>query len=113
MKQVYVSNNVGDPLEHDYDLEYIQDKTLCLYSRNSEWADYLHGQKAGLIKNVEDGYVIKIGTQKMRLDFADIQVLKILLLSDLKDTDYFEIRESTTIKTWLQIEDTEIEESLR
>jgi hypothetical protein len=49
----------------------------------------------------------------MRLDFADIQVLKILLLSDLKDTDYFEIRESTTIKTWLQIEDTEIGESLR
>ena len=113
MKQVYVSNNVGNPLEHDYNLEYIEDKTLCLYSNNSEWADYLHGQKAGSIKTIEDGYVIKIGTQKMRLDFADIQVLKILLLSDLKDTDYFEIRESTTIKTWLQIEDTEIEESLR
>jgi len=113
MKQVYVSNNVGDPLEHDYDLKYEEGKTICLYSNNGEWADYLHGQKAGSIKGIEDGYVIKIGTQKMRLDFADMQVLKILLLADLEDTDYFEIRESTTIKTWLQIEDTEIGESLR
>ena len=111
MKQVYVSNNVGDPLEHDYDLEYIQDKTLCLYSRNSEWADYLHGQKAGSIKDVGHGVVIKIGEQKMTLDYADMQVLKILILSDANDLDYFEIRESITIKAWPR--DIEIDENLR
>jgi hypothetical protein len=111
MKQVYVTNNVGDPLEYDYDLKYEEDKRVCLYSRNSEWAEYLHGQKAGTIKVIDDGYVIKIGEQKMKLDFADLQVLKILLLADLEDTDYFEIRESTTIKKWPKA--TGIEGSLR
>ena len=112
MKQVYVTNNVGDPLEHDYDLRYEEDRTVCLYSRNSEWADYLHGQDAGVIKNIyDDGFLIKIGDQKMKLDYADMQVLKILLLSDLEDTDYFEIRESKTIKKWPK--GTGIEESLR
>jgi len=100
MKQVYVSNNEGEPLEHDYDLKYDDDKVVCLYSHNSEWADYLRGQDVGSIKAIEDGYVIKVGEQKMKLDFADIQVLKILLLSDLEDSDYFEIRESKTIKKW-------------
>jgi hypothetical protein len=111
MKQVYVSNNVGDPLEHDYNLRLDDDKIVCLYSNNSEWAEYLHGQKAGTIKVIDDGYVIKIGEQKMKLDFADLQVLKILLLADLEDTDYFEIRESITIKAWPR--DIETGESLR
>ena len=84
---------------------------LCLYSNNSEWADYLQGQKAGSIKDIEDGFVVKVGEQKMKLDYADLQVLKILLLSDLEDTDYFEIRESKTIKKWPK--GTGIEESLR
>ena len=111
MKQVYVTNNVGDPLEHDYNLRLDDDKIVCLYSNNSEWAEYLHGQKAGTIKVIDDGYVIKIGEQKMKLDFADLQVLKILLLADLEDTDYFEIRESKIIKTWPKA--TGIEGSLR
>jgi len=111
MKQVYVSNNVGDPLEHDYDLKYEEGKRTCLYSRNSEWTEYLHGQKAGSIKDIADGFLIKIGENKIELDYCDLQVLKILLLSDLEDTDYFEIRESTTIKKWPK--DTEIEGSLR
>ena len=100
IKQVYVSCNEGDPLEHDYDLKYEDDKIVCLYSHNSEWVKYLHGHKAGSIKAIEDGYVIKIGGEKMKLDYADIQVLKILLLSDLEDSDCFEIRESKTIKKW-------------
>ena len=107
MKQVYVSNNVGDPLEHDFNLEYIEDKTLCLYSNNSEWADYLQGQKAGSIKDIEDGFVIKVGEQKMKLDYADMQVLKILLLSEINDVDYFEIRESITIKKWPKATETD------
>jgi hypothetical protein len=111
MKQVYVSNNLGDPLEYDYDLKYEDGKTICLYSNNSEWADYLHGQKAGSIKDIEDGFVVKVGEQKIKLDYAEMQVLKILLLSDLNDADYFEIRESTTIKKWPK--GTGIEESLR
>ena len=111
MKQVYVSNNYGEGLEHDYNLKYEDNKTLCLYSNNSEWADYLQGQKAGSIKDIEDGFVVKIGEQKMKLDYADMQVLKILLLSELNDVDYFEIRESKTIKTWPK--GTGIEESLR
>jgi len=100
MKQVYVSNNLGDPLEYDYDLKYEDGKTICLYSNNSEWADYLHGQKAGSIKDIKDGFLIKIGDKKIELDYSDMQVLKILLLSDLNDADYFEIRESITIKAW-------------
>jgi hypothetical protein len=40
-----------------------------------------------------------------------MQVLKILLLSDLEGTDYFEIRESITIKAWPR--DIETGESLR
>ena len=47
----------------------------------------------------------------MKLDYADMQVLKILLLSELNDVDYFEIRESITIKKWPK--DTGIEENLR
>lgn len=100
MKQVYVSNNYGEVLEHDYDLKYEDNKRLCLYSNNSEWADYLQGQKAGSIKDIDDGFLIKIGDKKIELDYCDMQVLKILLLSDLEDTDYFEIRESKTIKKW-------------
>jgi len=100
MKQVYVSNNYGEGLEHDYDIKYEDNKRLCLYSNNSEWADYLQGQEAGSIKDMGDEFLIKIGEQKMKLDYADMQVLKILLLSDLEDTDYFEIRESITIKKW-------------
>lgn len=100
MKEVYVSNNLGDPLEYDYDLKYEEGKRTCLYSCNSEWTEYLHGQKAGSIKDIDDGFLIKIGEQKMKLDFADLQVLKILLLADTDDTDYFEIRESKTIKKW-------------
>jgi len=111
MKQVYVSNNIGEPLEYDYDLKYEDNKRLCLYSNNSEWADYLQGQKAGSIKDIEDGFLIKIGEQKIKLDYAEMQVLKILLLSDLNDADYFEIRESTTIKAWPR--DIETGESLR
>jgi len=111
MKQVYVTNNVGDPLEHDYDLKYEEGKTICLYSNNSEWTEYLQGQKAGYIKEIADGFLIKIGENKIELDYCDMQVLKILLLSDLEDTDYFEIRESTTIKKWPK--DTGIEGSLR
>ena len=111
MKQVYVGNNLGDPLEYDYDLKYEDGKTICLYSNNSEWCDYLHGQKAGLIKDIKDGFLIKIGDKKIELDYSDMQVLKILLLADLEDTDYFEIRESTTIKKWQK--DTGIEGSLR
>jgi hypothetical protein len=71
----------------------------------------LQGQKAGSIKDIEDGFVIKIGEQKMTLDYAEMQVLKILLLSDLEGTDYFEIRESITIKAWPR--DIETGESLR
>ncbi len=100
MKQVYVENNIGEEMDYDYDLKYEDGKTVCLYSHNSEWTDYLHGQKAGSIKDIEDGFVIKIGEQKMTLDYAEMQVLKILLLSDLEGTDYFEIRESITIKAW-------------
>jgi hypothetical protein len=100
MKQVYVENNMGEGMEYDYDLKYEDGKTICLYSNNSEWAEYLHGQEAGSIKDIEDGFVVKVGEQKMKLDYADIQVLKILLLSDLNDADYFEIRESITIKAW-------------
>lgn len=100
MKQVYVSNNQDGTLEHDYDLLQDGDKIQCLYSRNSEWNEHLHGKKAGSIKLTDDGNVIKIGDQKMKLDFADLQVLKILLLADTDDTDYFEIRESKTIKKW-------------
>jgi hypothetical protein len=58
-----------------------------------------------------DEFLIKLGEQKMKLDYADIQVLKILLLSDLNDADYFEIRESITIKAWPR--DIETGESLR
>jgi len=111
MKQVYVSNNWGEGLEHDYDIKYEDDKTICLYSNNSEWADYLQGQEAGSIKDMGDEFLIKLGEQKMKLYYADIQVLKILLLSELNDVDYFEIRESKTIKTWPK--GTGIEESLR
>jgi len=111
MKQVSVSNNYGEGLEHDYDLKYEEGKRTCLYSRNSEWTEYLHGQKAGSIKDIEDGFVVKVGEQKMKLDYADMQVLKILLLSDLEDTDYFEIRESITIKKWPK--GTGTEENLR
>jgi hypothetical protein len=100
MKQVYVGNNLGDPLEYDYDLKYEDGKTICLYSNNSEWADFLHGQEAGSIKEIEDGFLVKVGEQKIKLDYAEMQVLKILLLSDLNDADYFEIRESITIKAW-------------
>jgi hypothetical protein len=111
MKQVYVTNNVGDPLEYDYDLKYEDNKRICLYSNNSEWTEYLHGQKAGFIKDIDDGFLIKIGEQKMKLDYADMQVLKILLLADINDVDYFEIRESITIKAWPR--DIETGESLR
>ena len=111
MKEVYVSNNLGDPLEHDYNLEYKEDKTICLYSNNSEWADFLHGQEAGSIKEIEDGFLVKVGEQNIKLDYAEMQVLKILLLSDLNDADYFEIRESITIKAWPR--DIETGESLR
>jgi len=111
MKQVYVGDNLGDSLEYDYDLKYEEDKRVCLYSRNGEWAEYLHGQKAGLIKDIKDGFLIKIGDKKIELDYSDMQVLKILLLSNLEDTDYFEIRESITIKAWPR--DIETGESLR
>ena len=111
MKQVYVTNNVGDPLEYDYDLKYEEGKRTCLYSRNSEWTEHLHGQKAGSIKDVGHGVVIKIGEQKMTLDYEDMLVLKILLLSEINDVDYFEIRESITIKKWPK--GTGIEESSR
>ena len=111
MKQVYVSNNWGEGLEHDYDIKYEDDKTICLYSNNSEWADYLQGQEAGSIKDMGDEFLIKLGEQKIKLDYADMQVLKILLLSDLNDVDYFEIRESITIKAWPR--DIETGESLR
>ena len=100
MKQVYVGNNLGDPLEYDYDLKYEDSKTICLYSNNSEWAEFVHGQEAGSIKEIEDGFLVKVGEQKIKLDYAEMQVLKILLLSDLNDADYFEIRESITIKAW-------------
>ena len=73
MKQVYVTNNVGDPLEYDYDLKYEEGKRTCLYSRNSEWAEYLHGQKAGSIKDIDDGFLIKIGDNKIELDYCDMQ----------------------------------------
>jgi hypothetical protein len=111
MKQVYVENNIGEEMDYDYDLKYEDGKTICLYSHNSEWTEYLQGQKAGSIKDIEDGFVIKIGEQKMTLDYAEMQVLKILLLSDLEGTDYFEIRESITIKAWPR--DIETGESLR
>ena len=100
MKQVYVENNIGEEMDYDYDLKYEDGKTVCLYSHNSEWTEHLQGQKAGSIKDIEDGFVIKIGEQKMTLDYAEMQVLKILLLSELNDVDYFEIRESITIKAW-------------
>jgi hypothetical protein len=47
----------------------------------------------------------------MTLDYAEMQVLKILLLADTNDVDYFEIRESITIKAWPR--DIETGESLR
>jgi hypothetical protein len=111
MKQVYVENNMGEGMEYDYDLKYEDGKTICLYSHNSEWTEHLQGQKAGLIKDIKDGFLIKIGDKKIELDYSDMQVLKILLLSDLEGTDYFEIRESTTIKAWPR--DIETGESLR
>lgn len=100
MKEVYVSNNVGDSLEHDYDLKYEEGKRVCLYSNNPLWADFLKGTMAGSVKDIDDGFIVKVGEQKMKLGYDDMQVLKILLLSDLEDTDYFEIRESITIKKW-------------
>lgn len=107
MKQVYVSNGLDEPLEHDFNLIYEDNKISCVYSNNPLWADYLHNQKAGSLKELEEGYVIKIAGQKIKLDFSDIQVLKILLLAE-NNSDYFEIRESTTIKKWpkgIEIED--------
>jgi hypothetical protein len=110
MKQVYVINGLDEPLEHDFNLIYEDNKISCVYSDNRLWADYLHNQKAGSLKELEEGYVIKIAGQKIKLDFSDIQVLKILLLAE-NNTDYFEIRESTTIKKWPK--DIETEENLR
>ena len=100
MKQVYVTNNEDGTLEHGYDLRYDGDKIECLYSNNNEWTEHIQGKKAGSIKVTANGYIIKIGEQKMKLDFADLEVLQILLLADTNDADYFEIRESTTIKKW-------------
>jgi hypothetical protein len=111
MKQVYVENNMGEGMEYDYDLKYEDGKTICLYSHNSEWTEHLQGQKAGSIKGIDDGFLIKIGDKKIELNYCDMQVLKILLLSDLEGTDYFEIRESITIKAWPR--DIETGESLR
>jgi hypothetical protein len=110
MKEVYVSNGLDEPLEHDFNLIYEDKKISCVYSDNSLWADYLHNQKAGSLKELEEGYVIKIAGQKIKLDFSDIKVLKILLLAQY-DSDYFEIKESITIKKWPK--DIEIEENLK
>ena len=110
MKEVYVSNGLDEPLEHDFNLIYEDKKISCVYSNNPLWADYLYNQKAGSLKELEEGYVIKIAGQKLKLDFSDIQVLKILLLAE-NNTDYFEIRESTTIKKWPK--DIETEDVLR
>lgn len=107
MIEVHVSNGLTEPLEHDYNLIYEDNKISCVYSNNPLWSDYLHNQKAGSLKELEEGYVIKIAGQKIKLDFSDIQVLKILLLAE-NNSDYFEIKESITIKKWqkgIEIED--------
>ena len=107
MIEVHVSNGLTEPLEHDYNLIYEDNKISCVYSNNPLWSDYLHNKKAGSLKELEEGYVIKIAGQKIKLDFSDIQVLKILLLAE-NNSDYFEIKESITIKKWpkgIEIED--------
>lgn len=113
MKQVYVENNLGEGFEHDYDIMYEDDKRVVFYSNSPEWADRLKGTAYGHIKEHGDGVKIKIGKETMDLDFCDYLVLKILIASDLNDTDSFEIRESKTIKKWGNAEDTEIVESLK
>jgi hypothetical protein len=113
MKQVFVQNDKKKPLEHDYDIMYDCNKRVCLYSNNSEWAEKLRTKIRAHIIDNGDGVHIKIGKESMDLDYADYLVLKILIASDLKDNDHFEIRESKTIKKWGSEGVTEIEESLR
>ena len=113
MKQVYVENNLGKPLEHDYDIMYDCNKRVCLYSDNPEWGEKLRTKIRAHIIDNGDGVHIKIGKESMDLDYADYLVLKILIASDLNDKDYFEIRESKTIKKWGSEEVTEIVGSLK
>jgi len=113
MKQVYVENNLGEGFEHDYDIMYEDDKRVVFYSNSPEWADRLKGTAYGHIKEHGDGVKIKIGKETIDLDFCDYLVLKILIASDLNDTDSFEIRESKTIKKWGNAEDIEIDGSLK
>lgn len=113
MKQVFVENHMGKPLEHDYDIMYDDNKRICFYSNNPEWVSGLDGEIVGHIKDTLNDIIIKIGKQTIKLDYAEYLVLKILIASDLNDTDSFEIRESKTIKKWGKGEDIEIVESLK
>ena len=113
MKQVFVQNDRKKPLEHDYDIMYNDDKRIAFYSNNPAWAEDLQGTVYGFIKDDGNGVKIKFGKKSMDLDYADYLVLKILIASDLKDNDHFEIRESKTIKKWGSEEVTEIVGSLR
>jgi len=95
--QVYIENNIGDKLEHSFDIVREDGSVRLDYSNSYCWSTSHRGEMAGFIVDDGDGIVVKIDDiQKIILNYDQAQRLLILLL-DNNDAK-IELRHSTVIK---------------
>lgn len=95
--KVYIESVDGEPLRHEYDLEFKDDQTILKYSNNKEWT--VPGKQAASVINTGNGYIIKLDsiTKPFHIDYAQAEQLFLLLMymNDAK----IEICETKVIKS--------------
>jgi hypothetical protein len=96
-KQVWVKNSLyNDNLDYDYDVVK-NDRILELkYSKSSEWTESISGNICATLEDNGNRIKIKIGSNKIKLDYNELRELKCLLLAE--NDEHIEIRETNTIK---------------
>ena len=95
--KVYIESVDGEPLRHEYDLEFSDGQTRLYYSNTKEWT--VPGQQAAYVINTGNGYIVKLDgiTKPINIDYAQAEQLFILLMymNDAKT----EICETKVIKS--------------
>ena len=82
MIKILIENVVGEPFDHDYNLEFLeeQDQTVLSYSDDSQWSEGYRGEHCVIMEDTGDGLEINFHDgETINLDYGQARELFILL----------------------------------
>lgn len=95
--QIWIKNDLNnEDLDYDYDVVKKDKLIELIYSKSSDWTESISGKVCATLEDDGNCIKIKIGHNKIKLDYNDLRELKCLLLAE--NDEHIEIRETNMIK---------------